>query len=105
MDTYLIFQVRLEPVAKLRVEITPRLLVVDVGDTGLLRCNAGGATGSADTSYSWYKDGLLITAAGKVTIRGQCELQLYFIIQLFEGLHRHLPAVLYSFYVSSGIWR
>ncbi|XP_071527560.1 cell adhesion molecule Dscam2-like isoform X6 [Panulirus ornatus] len=58
-------EIRVERAAPVTAHLTPRVLVVDAGGVGILRCQV---PGSHPHSVSWFKDGHVITAAGKIAI-------------------------------------
>ncbi|XP_037800411.1 Down syndrome cell adhesion molecule-like protein Dscam2 [Penaeus monodon] len=58
-------EVRIERSAKVTAHLSPRVLVVDAGAVGTLRCQV---PGSHPHSISWYKDGHVLTPGGRIAI-------------------------------------
>ncbi|XP_042865020.1 Down syndrome cell adhesion molecule-like protein Dscam2 [Penaeus japonicus] len=58
-------EVRIERSVKVTAHLSPRVLVVDAGAVGTLRCQV---PGSHPHSISWYKDGHVLTPRGRIAI-------------------------------------
>nr|XP_053639082.1 cell adhesion molecule Dscam2-like [Cherax quadricarinatus] len=78
--------IRVERAAPVSVHLTPRVVVVDAGGVGMMRCQVGG---SRPHSITWYKDGHVITPAGRIAItEGGAVLEVRGVSKADAGMYQ-----------------
>ncbi|XP_063872912.1 cell adhesion molecule Dscam2-like [Scylla paramamosain] len=86
-------EVSVERVTPLTTHLTPRVLVVDAGGVGVFRCQVSGPHSSASPhpqpTITWYKDGHVISAAGRISItEGDAVLEVRGVGRADAGMYQ-----------------